>query len=417
LDIWESEGAVAENAEAKRTEVYRPAERPGFSTKAFLKDGRIKGYPLYSSDGKLFLVKYSESLTEEGYLKSLVVWLIDPSISSKDIVQPSYVSDTFSHFFAPHRAFEDHLGQDKGGLKVAEIELEAEKSGLFFLIEDLNYKHISNSVLRKYYDSHQGQYARIGQSMIGIAGRILNEVYGVKFLGVKTDKTKGFYWAISGCSLKRPAIPILTKQLDRIKDIDVRRKIRENLYISIIKGIILRRFDPYVTCCNTTVENAWESHCSAIHNIFSDNKTFLSQLLYESEAAVTGGGVDKFINQIMRDYRAKNIKWFITTHNGMQRLIEAQQAGSVERKIRIIDELMGKEEDPIARSVLENSKDADKACDNAAKIRKNLSNYSRIFPVYDLSRMDEIEIGIELRRKVYSHPHKTSVRHRASEIA
>lgn len=407
---------MAENAENGPAEVYRQANRLEFNIKSFLKDGRIKGYLLHSSDGKSFLVKYSESLTKEGLLKSLVVWLIDPSISPKDIVQPSYVSETFSHFFARHKAIEDHLGQDNGGLVVAEIILQADESGPLFLIEDLNYKHISDNVLRRYYGSYKGQYDRIGQSMIGIAGRILNEVYGIKFLGVKTDKTKGFYWAISGCSLKRPAIPMITKQLERIKDVNVRKKIRETLYTSIIKSIILRRFDPYVTDCDTTIEDAWESHCSAIHDILSDNKTFLSQLLYESEAAVIAGGVDKFISRIIRDYRAKNIKWFVSTCDGIQRLIEAQQAGSREKKIRIIDELMGREEDPITRSALESLKSADKAGDNAAIIRKILFQYRRIFPIFDLSRMDEIKIGIELRRNVYSQLHETSGRHLAPEI-
>jgi hypothetical protein len=356
-------------------------------------------------------------LTEEGSLKSLVIWLIDPSTGSKDIVQPSYVSETFSHFFARPKAFEDQLGQDRGGLVIAEIALQAEESGLLFLIEDLNYKHISDSVLRKYYGSHQGQYARIGQSMVGIAGRILNEGYGVKFLGVKTDKTKGFYWAISGYSLKRPAIPMITERLERIKDINVRRKICENLYTGIIKSIILRRFDPYLTGCDTTIEDAWESHCCAIHGILSDNRSFLSQLLYESEAAVIAGGVSKLIDQMMTDYRARNITWFISTSDGMQRFMEARQKGSGEERVQMIDELMGREEDPIARSVLESLKHADEAGDHVATIRKTLFQYSRIFPIFDLGRIDEIEIGIELRRKVYSHLPRNSVRHLASEIA
>ena len=81
--------------------------------------------------------------------------------------------------------------------------------------------------------------------MVGIAGRVLKDFYGVEFLAVKTDKTKGFYWEISGHPPEKPDIRMITKHLERIKDVKIRREIRQNLYMSIIKKIIIRRFDPY----------------------------------------------------------------------------------------------------------------------------------------------------------------------------
>ncbi len=95
-------------------------------------------------------------MIREGRLHSLVIWLIDPNVSKKDIVLPSYVSETFSHFFGPDRdASEDYLELDDRGLVVAEITLEADESGLLYLIADLNCKHIQEVVLDKCYSSHR----------------------------------------------------------------------------------------------------------------------------------------------------------------------------------------------------------------------------------------------------------------------
>ena len=135
-----------------------------------MKDGGTAGYVLRALDGKPFLVKYGEPLIKEGRLHSLVIWLIGPNVSKRDIVLPSYVSETFSHFFGPDRdASEDYLELDDRGLVVAEITLKADESGLLYLIADLNCKHIQEVVLDKYYSSHRGEYDFIGRSMVGIA--------------------------------------------------------------------------------------------------------------------------------------------------------------------------------------------------------------------------------------------------------
>jgi hypothetical protein len=386
---------------SRHLNVFQSYNELEFDVKAFLKDGKTEDYVLYASDGRPFLVKYSKPLIKKGKLYGLNIWLIDPRVSKKDIVCSSYVSETYSHFFGRDRdASEDYLGIDDGGLVVAEIALEAEENGILFLIDDLNYKHITESVLNKYYGSYRGQYDYIGRSMVGIAGRVLMEVYGIAFLGVKTDKTKGFYWEISGHPPKNPVIPSITIQLEHIKDIKARKEIRESFYMTIVKSIILRRFDPYLSIgCDIGLEDAWMCHCSEIRSIFSNNKSFLSRLLEESGDAAIAGGVDEFIDQILIDYKVKNIEWFNSINGRMRRLIKVWRAGAEKESARIIDEIISIEEDPIVKKVRDSLKQMEITTNNVTMIYEALGQYSRIFPIFDLRRMDELKIGIRLHKE------------------
>jgi hypothetical protein len=392
---------MVEETTNRQMDFYRPPYRLEFNVKTFLKDGRTKGHVIHASDGRPFLVKYSELLTKEGKPCSLVIWLADPNVGKKDISCPTYVSETFYHFFRPQRdAEEDHFCLDDGGLIVAEIVLEADESGLLYLIDDLNYKHITEVILDKYYGSFRGQYDRIGQSMVGIAGKILKEGYGISFLGVKTDKTRGFYWEISGHPPKKPFIPKIIIQLERIRDIKARREIRENIYMSIIKNIIIRRFDPYMSIgSDINLDNAWQRHCSEIRSILLDNKLILSWLLDESRDPMKSEGVERFIESMMTDYKAKNVEWFKSINDRMRKLIEAQEAGDKKQRNRIIDEIIIMEEDPIVKKGLENLKKSETTIDIIAMIHETLNQLGRIFPIFDLSRIDEIKIGIEPHKK------------------
>jgi hypothetical protein len=392
---------MVEEIKNRQMDVHRPPFKLEFNAKTFLKDGRTKGHVIHASDGKPFLVKYNELLIKEGKPCSLIIWLADPNVGKKDIPYPTYVSETFYHFFRPQRDFDkDLFCLDDGGLIVAEIVLEADESGLLYLIDDLNYRHITEVVLDKYYGSFRGQYDHIGQSMVGIAGKVLKEGYGISFLGVKTDKTRGFYWEISGHPPKKPFIPMIIKQLELIKDIKERKEIRENIYMSIIKNIIIRRFDPYMkNCHNANLENAWQNHCSEIRSLLSDNKLILSWLLDVSRDPMTSRGVEKFINSIMLDYEAKNVGWFKSINDGMRKLIKAQESGDKSQRNRIIDEIIIMEEDPIVKIGLENLKKSDTTIDIIEMIHETLSQLGRIFPIFDLSRIDEIKIGIEPCKK------------------
>jgi hypothetical protein len=390
-------------AEAKQIQekVHRPCSDLEFDVKAFLKDGRTGGYILHASDGRPFLVKYGEPLIKEGRLHSLVIWLIDPNVSKKDIVLPSYVSETFSHFFGPDRdASEDYLELDDGGLVVAEIALEADESGLMHLIADLNYKHIQEAVLDKYYSSHRGEYDFIGKSMVGIAGKVLTEAYGIRFLGVRTDKTKGFYWTISDRPPKNPAIPKITKQLRNIKDIKTRREIRDIFYINIVKKIAFKRFDPYMTSnSDINIENAWERHCRQIWSIFSDNEPLLGRLLDE-RGDVVAEEAKELIEQMMVQYREKNVQWFSSINGAMRKLIEVNRTGNREQRDCIIDEIINSELDPIIKNEQARLKQAEINTDIIAMMHEIIGHHNQIFPVFDLSRIEEMEIEIGIR------PHK-----------
>ncbi|MCJ7444691.1 MAG: hypothetical protein MUO26_09220 [Methanotrichaceae archaeon] len=392
---------AVEESKDRQINVYWPPQKHKFDIKVFLKEGRTKGHVIYASDGKPFLVKYSELLIKEGKPCSLVIRLADPSVSKKDIVSPSYVSETFYHFFRPNRdADEDYFCLDDGGLVVAEIVLEADESGLLYLIDDLNYKHITKAVLDKYYGSHRGQYDHIGRSMVGIAGRVLNEGYGIGFLGVKTDKTKGFYWEISGHPPEKPFIPRIIGQLECIRDIKARREIRESIYMGIIRNIIIRRFDPYMIIgCDINIDEAWKSHCSEIRSILLDNKPILSWLLEESKDAVKAEGVGSFIDKMMTDYMTKNIEWFKSINYGMRRLKKAQQTGDKTQRDRLMDELINIEGDPIVKQGLKNLKKSAISIDIITMIHEILNQLSFIFPILDLGRIEEIKIGIDLHKR------------------
>lgn len=372
-----------------------------FDVKTFLAEGKAKGYVIYASDGKPFLVKYSDPMFKEGRLKSLTIWLVDPFVSKKDIIGPSYVSETFSHFFVQNKsASEDCLGIDESGMIVAEIVLIVDESELLYLVDDLNYKHITDSVLGEYYGSYRGQYDYIGRSMVGIAGRVLNVIYGIGALGVKTDKTRGFYWEISGHPPKKPVIPLITKQLYRIRDLRTRKEIREELYINIIKNIALRRFDPYTSLGEgSSIEYAWESHCNEIQGILSDNKPLISRLLCESRDTVMADDVAEFIDQMMTDYSAENTEWFNSISEGLHKLEEAQHSEDKELAASIIDEIMSIEDDAVIKRVLNDLKLAEIRKDIVATMHETINQYGRIFPIFDLSRIDEIKIGIVLHKK------------------
>lgn len=378
----------------RHRKAHRPYSEEEFDVKAFLKDGRTIGYLLYALDGKPFLVKYKDQFMKEGKLHRLVIWLIDPCASKKDIVWPSYVSETFSHFFGPYKASDDYLEVDDGGLVVAEISLEADESGLLFLIADLNYKHIQEAVLGKYYGTHRGEYDFIGRSMVGIAGKVLFGAYGIRFLGVKTDKTKGFYWRISDRPPKNPVIPGITSQLGRIRDIETKREIRDDFYINIFRKIAFRRFDPYVNLDDAMkADGSWERHCIDIWNIFSDNELLIARLLEES-GNVAVEGTNDFINRMMVKYRAKNIEWFTSINSAMRRLVEANLTEDRVKRDCIIDEIMSLEIDPLIKKEHAKLKQVKTNDDITAMIHETMGHYSGIFPVFDLSGIEEIEIGI-----------------------
>jgi hypothetical protein len=297
-------------------------------------------------------------------------------------------------------ASEENLGIDESGLIVAEIVLIVDESELLYLIDDLNYKHITDSVLGEYYGSYRGQYDYIGRSMVGIAGRVLNVIYGIGILGVKTDKTRGFYWEISGHPPKKPVIPLITKQLNRIRDLKTRKEIREELYKNVIKIIVLRRFDPYTSLGEgLSIEYAWESHCNEIQGILLDNKPLISRLLCESRDTVMADDVAEFIDQMMTDYNAENIEWFNSISERLHNLEEAQHSEDKKLAASIIDEIMSIEDDAVIKRVLDDLKRAEIKDDVVATIHETISQYRRIFPIFDLSRMDEIKIGIVLHKK------------------
>lgn len=373
-------------AKYSQINVNQPNSKAQFDVKAFLEEGKTRGYAIHASDGKPFLVKYKETLIKEGKLFSLVIWLIDVNISEKDLIRPCYFSETFSHFFRNSEdTFEDYSCSKDGGLMIAEIALSEDESGLLYLIDDLNYKHIAEFILNKYYASYKGEYDYIGRSIVGIAGRILKEVYGARFLGVKTDKTKGFYWGISGHPPNKPAIPVLIGYMEHVKSIETKREVRENLYTNIINNIIHRRFDPYTSISSDTdIDDAWESHCREILRILSDKKHFLSQLLDTSNSVIKVRGVDKFIDRIMMDYRANNSEWFNSICIGMRGLFEAQQSRDKNLRDKMIDEMMSIEEDPIVKNVLNRLKQEEISIDIISLMHRMLSRYDQIFPIIDL---------------------------------
>jgi hypothetical protein len=382
---------------------HQPESEHKFNAKTFLTEGKAKGYVIYASDGKPFLVKYSDPIFKEGRLKRLTIWLVDPFVSKKDSIGPSYVSETFSHFFVQNKSTSEDLGIDESGMVIGEIVLMVDEDDQLYLIDDLNYKHITDSILGEYYSSYRGRYDYIGRSMVGIAGRVLNSIYGISALGVKTDKTRGFYWGISGHPPKKPIIPMMAKQLYLIRDLKIRKEIREELYISIIRTIALHRFDPYNSLGEGfSIEYAWESHCNEIHGILSDNKPLISRLLGESIKSmdtVLPEDVAEFIDQMMTDYSAENLEWFNSISEGMRRLKEAQHSKDKELAARLIDEIISIEDDVIIKRDLNNLKNAEIKKDIVAKIHETTGQYSRIFPVFDLSKIDEIKIEILLHKK------------------
>jgi len=395
---------MLENAGNGSPDVHRPNTELEFDIDVFLNYGRTKGYSIYASDGKPFLLKYNRPLFKDGRLHSFVISLIDPNISEKDIVRSSYISETFSHFLSHNfDQPEDSTIMDDSGLVIAEIALGADESGLLFLINDLNYKHITEAVLSKYYAYHQGQYHHIGRSMVGIAGRVLKDFYGIDFLAVKDDKTMGFYWWILGDPTTKPNVLMITKHLERIKDTKARKKIREDIYVNIIKNIVIRRFDPYLSIFSGIgTENYWENHCGNVRKIFSDHKPSLSHLLAEPKDAAMEGGLEKFIDQLMADYRAENIEWFSFISGGMHRILEAQNAGDRTHRDQIIDEIMNIEGDPIVKKWLNNFKQSGMTIDIATMFKGVLDQLSQSFPVFELRKINEIKIGIDLRNNNFA---------------
>ena len=77
---------MLENAGNGSPDAHRPNTELEFDIDVFLNYGRTKGYSLYASDGKPFLLKYNRPLFKDGRLHSFVISLIDPNISEKDIV-------------------------------------------------------------------------------------------------------------------------------------------------------------------------------------------------------------------------------------------------------------------------------------------------------------------------------------------
>jgi hypothetical protein len=374
-----------------------------FDAKAFLAEGREKGYTIHASDGKPFLVKYNDPIFKEGRLKSFTIWLVDPFVSKKAVTGPSYISETFSHFFVRDKSIsEGSLGLDDSGIIVAEIVLTVDESELLYLIDDLNYKHITDSILGEYYSSYSGRYDYIGRSMVGIAGRVLNTIYGISALGVKTDKTRGFYWGISGRPPKRPIIPLMARQLNLIRDLKIRKEVREELYMNVIKNIALHRFDPYNSIGKCfSIEYAWESHCNEIQAILSDNKHLISRLLSESIDNIDTMMADyvaEFIDQMMMDYSAENIDWFVSIIERVRRLKEAQNSKDKELEARLIDEIIRIEDDVIIRRVLNDLKSSEIEKDILATIHETIDQYGRIFPIFDLSKIGDIKIGIVLHK-------------------
>ncbi|MDD1758882.1 MAG: hypothetical protein LUQ22_09160, partial [Methanotrichaceae archaeon] len=96
---------------------------------------------------------------------------------------------------------------------------------------------------------------------------------------------------------------------------------------------------------------------------------------------------------------AKNVGWFKSINDGMRKLIKAQESGDKSQRNRIIDEIIIMEGDPIVKKRLENLKKLEITIDIITMIHETLNQLGRIFPILDLSRIDEIEIGIEPHKK------------------
>jgi hypothetical protein len=104
--------------------------------------------------------------------------------------------------------------------------------------------------------------------------------------------------------------------------------------------------------------------------------------------------VAEFIDQMMTDYNAENIEWFNSISVRLHKLEEAQHSEDKELAASIIDEIMSIEDDAIIKRVLNDLKLSEEKNDIVAAIHETISRYGRIFPIFDLSRIDEIKIGI-----------------------
>jgi hypothetical protein len=109
--------------------------------------------------------------------------------------------------------------------------------------------------------------------------------------------------------------------------------------------------------------------------------------------------VAEFIDQMMTDYNAENVEWFNSICERLHNLEEAQHSEDKKLAASIIDEIMSIEDDAVIKRVLDDLKRAEIKDDIVATIHETISQYRRIFPIFDLSRMDEIKIGIVLHKK------------------
>ena len=109
--------------------------------------------------------------------------------------------------------------------------------------------------------------------------------------------------------------------------------------------------------------------------------------------------VAEFIDHMMTDYNAENIGWFSSISKGMHKLEEAQHSGDRELAASIMNEIMSMEDDAVIKRVLNDLKLSETRKDIVATIHETINQYGRIFPIFDLSRIDEIKIGIVLRKK------------------
>jgi len=151
------------------------------------------------------------------------------------------------------------------------------------------------------------------------------------------------------------------------------------------------------------IEYAWESHCNEIQGILLDNKSLIGRLLgqsIDSINTIVAEDLADFIDQMMVDYCAENFDWFHSISEKVQNLKYAQDSNDKERATVIIDEIIDIEEDVIIKKVLNNLKRPEIRKDFVAKIHETISQYYRIFPIFDLSRIDEIKIGIVLHEKI-----------------
>lgn len=83
----------------------------------------------------------------------------------------------------------------------------------------------------------------------------------------------------------------------------------------------------------------------------------------------------------------------------MLRLIKAKRTGNRMQRDCIIDEIIDLELDPIVKKEQAGLKQTEINIDIIAMMHEIIGHHDRIFPVFDLTRIEEIGIGIRSHKK------------------